>query len=129
MQEPEVVAFEVLVPAVSQIIAAFLRRCRCSIAVDDADVELTLPMQQRHRLGKNRIKAPLSFKPPKSAVNSGVMDLGSPIFVVFDGQFFPRTAEVQQFQNVVEYCVQRELWLRSTTAKVQVGQDNFFKLF
>jgi len=82
----------------------------------------------RHRPGKNRIKTSLGFKPPKGALDSAVVDLWSTRFIFFDGQFFPLTSEVQQFQNIVKERVQRELRLRTTTAKVEVGQDKFLEL-
>jgi hypothetical protein len=71
----------------------------------------------------------MGFIAPKGRINPGVVNFRLPIFVIFDGQFFPLTAEVQQLQNVVEDRVQRELRLRAATPDVQMGQDKFLKLF
>lgn len=48
---------------------------RRSIAMNDAEVKLTLLGKQRNRPGKNRIKASLGFEPLKSAIDTSVVDL------------------------------------------------------
>jgi hypothetical protein len=123
------VAFEMFVSTESEIVTALLRHCRCPIAVDDADVEQVLLVKLQDRTRENGIEASMNFKTSKGSIDPGIVDLRLPLFVLFDGQFFPLTAQVQQFQNIVEDRVQREFRLRSTTAKVSVGQDKFFKLF
>ena len=62
--------------------AAFFRRCRRTITVDDADVEVLFLVKLRHRARENGIKAPMGFKAPKGPIDSCVVDLRSPIFVL-----------------------------------------------
>ena len=116
------------VSAESEIIATFLRRCCCPITVDDADVEELFLVKEHYSSREYGIEAPLSFKAPKSGIDPSVVDFRSPRFVLLNRQFFPLTAEVQKFQNVVENSVQRQLWLRTSTPLGQVGQDKFLKL-
>jgi hypothetical protein len=70
----------------------------------------------------------MGFIAPKGSIDPGVVNFRFPLYVRFDGQFFPLTAEVQELQNVVEGRVQGELRLRAATPDVQVGQDKFLKL-
>ncbi|MBW4528328.1 MAG: hypothetical protein KME18_24635 [Phormidium tanganyikae FI6-MK23] len=78
------VAFEVFVPAESEVIAAFLCCGRRLIAVDDADIEIFLLVKEHHGLCKNGIKAPLSFITPKGGIDPGVVDFRLPIFVLLN---------------------------------------------
>jgi hypothetical protein len=82
------IVFEVFVPTVSEIVAAFLCRSRRLIAVDDADINLTLLVKVCHRPRKNCIKTALDFKPPKGAIDSGVVDLRFPALSVSIGSSF-----------------------------------------
>ena len=115
--------------AESEIITAFLSRCHCPIAMNNADVEELILVKMRHGTREEGIEAPLSLKAPKGAIDAGVVDLWHPILASFDGQLFPLTTEVQQFQNIVENLVQRELRLGTATPLGQKGQDKFLKLF
>ena len=117
------------VPTVSKIVSAFLCCGCCAVAVNHADIKQLLLVKLQNRTRENGIKAALSLIAPKSGIDTSVVDFRLPRFVLLDRQFFPLTAEVQEFQDVVEDRVQRELWLWSATAEVQVGQDKFFKLF
>ncbi len=79
------IAFEVLVPTESEVIATFLRGCGRPIPVDDTDVEVFFLVKLRHRPLKNGIKAPMGFIAPKGTIDSCVVGLRSPIFVLLDG--------------------------------------------
>jgi len=97
--------------------------------MNNADVEELFLVKMRHGTREDGIEAPLGLKAPKSAIDAGVVDLWHPSLSSLDGQLFPLTSEVQQFQNIVEDSVQREFRLRATAADVQMGQDKFLKLF
>jgi hypothetical protein len=84
-------------PVESEIIAAFLCCCRRSISVNDTDIEESFERQYRHRTRENGIEASMDFITPKGRIDPSVVYLGLPILVLFDGQFFPLTAKVQQF--------------------------------
>jgi len=57
-QENNFIAFQMFVPAESEMITAFLRHCRRPIAVDDADVEVLLLVKLQYRFRRNGIKHP-----------------------------------------------------------------------
>jgi hypothetical protein len=97
--------------------------------MNDAGVEIPFDGQYRYRTLENRIESPMVFVAPKGGIDPGVVNFLFPLHVLFDGQFFPLKAEVQELQNVVEGRVQGELWLGATTPYVQMGQDKFLKLF
>jgi len=82
----------------------------------------------RHGTCEYGLEAALSFKAPKGAIDAGVVDFWQPILAILDREIFPLTADVQQFQNIVENCVQRELRFGTATPLGQVGQDKFLKL-
>jgi len=90
-----------LCPRSSEIVATFQSRCGRPITVDDTDVEVFFLVKLRHRPRENGIEAPMSFKAPKGTIDAGVVNLRSPIFILFDLALFPLTPDVQQFQNVV----------------------------
>ena len=122
------VAFQVLMPVESEIVAAFLCHCRRPVTVNDAEVKMPFEGQYRHRSRENCIEAPMNFITPKCSIDSGVVNFWLPLFVLFDGQLLPLTTEVQEFQNIVENLVQRELRLGTATPLGQMGQDKFLEL-
>jgi hypothetical protein len=68
------IALKVFVPAESQIITAFLRRCRCPIPMKNADVEELFLVKMRHGTRDDSIEAPLGcLKAPKDAINVSVV--------------------------------------------------------
>ena len=97
--------------------------------MDDTDVEGTFLVQKCHRTREYGIKAPLGFIAPKDPIDAAVVALRQPIKTGLDGQLFPLTTESQQFQNLVENLVQRELRLRTATPLGQMRQDKLLKLF
>lgn len=92
------VSFEVLVSAESKIVAAFLRHGRCPVTMDDADVEEPFDGQYRYRTRENGIEASVDFIASKGSIDPGVVNFRSSFYVLFNGQFFPLTAEVQELQ-------------------------------
>jgi hypothetical protein len=65
--------------------------------MNDADIEIFFLVKEHHRPRKNGIEAPLGIKALKGGIDTSVVDFWSSRFVLLDGQFFPLTAEVQQF--------------------------------
>ena len=88
------IAFEMLMTTKSEIITAFLRSCRRSITMDDADIEMSTLLKARYRTFKNGIKAAMGFVAPEGSIDSCVVDLRSSIFIFFNGQLFPLTPKV-----------------------------------
>jgi len=64
------IAFEVLVPTESEIVATLFCRCRRPITMNDADIEVLFLVQLRYRTRENGIEAPRGFKAFKGAINS-----------------------------------------------------------
>ena len=56
------IPFRMLVSAESEIITTFLSCCRCTITVDNADLEIPILVKYRNRPCKNGIKVPMDFK-------------------------------------------------------------------
>ncbi len=123
------IAFEVFMPAESEVIATFVCYCRCPISMNDADVEVLFLVKLPHRALENGLKASLGFEASKGAIDSRVVALRSSILGLRDRQILPLTPEVQQFQDVIENHMQLELRLRTTSPHFQMGQDKFLKLF
>ena len=63
----DLVAFDLLVPAEADVVAAFLRRCRRTIAMDDSGVEKIGLMKLAHRTCKNGVKTAVRLPPSKRA--------------------------------------------------------------
>ena len=64
-ERDDLVAFHLLVPAETDVVAAFLRRGRCTVAVDHGGIEEIGLMQLQHRACKDGLKtgrASLDFK-------------------------------------------------------------------
>jgi Transposase, Mutator family len=74
------------------IVAPFLRRRRGSIAMDDADIEVILLVKVQNGTLENGIEATVCFIAPKGGIDPGVVNFLFPLYVLFDGQFFPLTA-------------------------------------
>ena len=100
------VAFQMFVPTKSEIIPTLILCCRRSITVDDADIEAIVLVKMQHRARENNIKATAIFEAPEGPIDPGVVDLRSSIFVLFNGQLLPLTAEVQQLEDVIKNRMQ-----------------------
>ena len=92
----DLVAFDLLVPAEPDVVAAFLRRCRRTIAMDDSGVEKIGLMKHCHRTCKNGVKTAVRLPPSKRAVDARVMNFRTAFGIFFDRQFFPLTAQVKR---------------------------------
>ena len=90
------VAFHFLVTAEPDVVAAFLRRCRRSVAVDDGGVEEIGLMKLRHRACKNGVKTAISLPFSKGAINARVVNFCTTFLISFDRQFFPLTRQIKQ---------------------------------
>ncbi len=76
------VAFEVLVPAESEIVAPLVCHCCRPIAMDDSEVEVPIEGQDRHRPRENGIEAPMGFIASKGGIDPGVVNFRSPLYVL-----------------------------------------------
>ena len=92
----DLVAFDLLVPAETDVVAAFLRRCRRTIAMDDSGVEKIGLMKRCHRTCKNGVKTAVRLPPSKRTVDARVMNFRTAFVIFFDRQFFPLTAQVKR---------------------------------
>jgi hypothetical protein len=69
-EDYDLVAFELLVTAEAEVIAAFLGRCGRAIALDDGDVQAIVLMKFEHRAFENGIKASVCLPSPKGAIDA-----------------------------------------------------------
>ena len=122
------VALQMLVATVPEVVAAFLRRRRGAIAVNHCQVEQAVIMKPAHRASKDRIHATISLPATERPVDARMMDFGQAFCIPLDRQHLPLTAHIQHLQDVVEGCVQIQRRRRSAPAKAQMRQDKFFEL-
>jgi hypothetical protein len=99
------------------VIAAFLRRSCCAITVDDSRVEKISLMKGRYRIGENGVKTAIGLPSSKGAINACIMNFGTALFILINGQLFPLTAQVKQLQNVIEKGVLGQFWGRTATSR------------
>ena len=85
----DLVAFDLLVPAESDVIAALLRRCRRAITVDHRGVQEIGLMKRQHGSGEDRIETAIRLPPAKDTPDAGMVNLPATLLVLFDRQFFP----------------------------------------
>src|ERR1700760_541631 len=109
----DLIAFDLLVAVETDVVATLLRRCRGAVAVDDGHVEKVALMKPQHYDRENDIETATGLPASKGAINSRVVDLGAPFGVVCNRQLLPLTSQIQQFQDVVEYRMQRQLRWRT----------------
>ncbi len=70
--------------------------------MDDARVEAVIAMKPEHRSLEHGIKASVRFPAPEGAINAGVVDLGTAVPILLDGQLLPLAAETERLQDAVE---------------------------
>ena len=92
----DLIAFDLLVSAETDVVAAFLRRCRRSIAMDDGGVEEIGLMKLQHRAGKNGVKTAIGLPPSKCAINARVVNFWTAFLIFFDRQFLPLTPQIKR---------------------------------
>lgn len=71
----DLVSFDLLVSVEPDVVAAFLRRCRRAVAVDDGNVEEVGMMKVQYRLGEDRLETTVGLPPSKGAIDTGIVDL------------------------------------------------------
>ena len=91
----DLVAFHLLVTAETSVVAAFLRRGRCTVAVDHGGIEEIGLMQLQHRACKDGLKTAIRLPPSKGAINARVMNFWAAFLIFFDRQFLPLTPQVR----------------------------------
>ena len=124
----DLVAFHLLVPAETDVVAALLRRCRRSIAMDDCGVEEIGSMKLQHRACKHGIKTAVRLPLSKCDINARVVNFWSAVLTFFDRQFFPLAAQVKQSQNVVEDHQQGQFRRGAPAPNGKMGQDKLLEL-
>src|SRR5271166_2998868 len=85
-------------------------------------------MKLQYRPREDRIETAIRLPSSKRAIDASVVDLRAPILVLFNRQFLPLTADVQQLQDVTKEAVQGELRRRSPGSNAQVRQDKLPEL-
>jgi hypothetical protein len=76
------------------LVAAFLGARRRAVAVDDRDIKKRVLMKLHHRAGKDRVLAAIGFPPPPSAIDAGIVDLGTTFAILVDRQFLPLATQI-----------------------------------
>ena len=80
----DLVALEMLVTAVAEIVAAFFRRRRCAIAMNDRQIEQLVIIKPAHRAGKDGIHATVGLPAPHQPVDTRVLDFWTTFCIPFD---------------------------------------------
>jgi len=124
----DLVAFHLLVTAETNIVAAFLRRGRCTVAVDHGGIEEIGLMQLQQRACKDGLKTAIRLPPSKGAINASVMNFWAALLIFFDRQFLPLTPQVKRLQNVVEDRMQGQFRCQASASNGQMGQDKLMEL-
>ena len=109
-ESDDFIAFDLLVAAEPNVVAALLRRRGGTVAMDDADVQMMVFLQRPHRPSENGVQATVRLPPSKGAVNARVVNFRTTLPILFYRQFLPLTPKVKHLQDVVEDRVQRQLW-------------------
>ena len=124
----DLVALQMFVAAVSEVVAAFLRGRRGAIAMNDCQVKQAVVMKPAHRASKDGIHAAIGLPATKRSIDARVMNFWVTFCIPRDWQHLPLTAHVQHLQDVVEDLVQGQRGRRSATAQAQMRQDKFVEL-
>ena len=124
----DLVALDLLVPAETEVVAAFFRRGRRAVTVDDAGVEQIGRMQRGDRTGEDQVEAAVRLPVAEHPVKARVMNFRATVQSCCDRQFFPLDARVQQPQDIVEDCVQIQFGSRAAAPDDQMRQDKLGEL-
>jgi hypothetical protein len=129
-QGHHLVAFEMFVAAVAEVIAAFLRRFGRAIAVNDHQIKQLVNMKPANRAGKDGIDTTHGLPATKRPVDPRVVNLGQSLSIPVDRQHLPLTSHIEHLQDVVEDPVQRQGRCRAAPAMTfaQMGQDKPLEL-
>ena len=117
-----------LVSAIPEVAAAFLRCSRRAVAVDDGKVEELVPMKMIDRARKDPVDAAVGLPAPHHPVDARGVDFRPPLCIRFDRQHLLLTPHIEHLQDVVEDPAQRQRGWWSASAAAQVGQDELFEL-
>src|SRR5450631_4000805 len=124
------IAFDFLVAAEAEVVAALLRCRGCAIPMDDADVQMIMFLQRRYRPNENGVQTTVRLPPAKGAVNARIVDFRTALLIFFDRQFLPLTPEVKRLQDVVEDRVQAQIRLFGPRLpRVRCGKTNCSNCF
>ena len=129
-QGHHLVAFQMLVAAIPEVIAAFLRgRCR-AIAVNNRQIKQLVIVKPGNRTGKDGIDTTGALPAAKRPVDPRVVNLGQSLSIPVDWQHLPLTAHIERLQDVVEDPVERQgrFWAAPATTVGQMRQDKLFEL-
>jgi len=99
----DLIAFDLLVPVETDVVATLFRGRRRAIAVDDGHVEKAALVEPQHHHCENDIETAAGLPPTKGAIDPGVVDLGMPFGILCNRQFLPLTSQVQQLQDAIEH--------------------------
>jgi hypothetical protein len=124
----DLIALDLLVPAETDVVAALLRRCRRTVAVDDGCIEEVLLIKRRHRACKNGVKTAIRLPLPKRAINPRVMNFRAALSSFFNRQFFPLTPEIEHLQDIVEDRMHGEFGRWASAWGGKMGQDKLLEL-
>src|SRR4051794_27333818 len=111
-ERDDLVAFQLLVPAETDVVATLFGRSRRAIAVEDRNIEKFVMVELHHRTSKNGGDAAIGLPPPPRAIDPRVMNLRTTFAILVDRQLLPLTTHIKQVQNVVEDLVQAKLRCR-----------------
>ena len=95
-ESDDLVALHLLVPAEADVVAAFLRRCRRTIAMDDRGIEEIGFMKLQHRACKHGVKTAICLPLSKCAINARVVNFWMAFLIFFDRQLLPLAPQVKQ---------------------------------
>ena len=95
-ESDDLVALHLLVPAEADVVAAFLRRCRRTIAMDDRGIEEIGFMKLQHRACKHGVKTAICLPLSKCAINARVVNFWMAFLIFFDRQLLPMAPQVKQ---------------------------------
>jgi hypothetical protein len=123
------IAFDLLVAAEADVVAALLRCRGCAIPMDDADVQMIMFLQRRYRPNENGVQTTVRLPPAKGAVNARIVDLRTTLLILFYRQFLPLAPKVKDLQDVVEDRVQCQFGRWSAAPQREMGQDKLLELF
>ena len=127
-ENDDLVTLHFFVTTEPDVVAAFLRGCRRSIAMNDGCVEKIGVMKRRHRVSKNGVKAAIGLPLSKRAIDARVMNFRTTVSISFDRQFFPLAPQIEHLQNVIEDRMHREFWRRASASGGKMGQDKLLEL-
>jgi hypothetical protein len=127
-EDDSLIALNILVTAIADVVAPFLGRGRRAIAMNGAQIQAIVLVKLEHRAFEDGVKTALGLPSPKGAVDACGVDLATPMPILLDGQVLPLATQIEHAQNVVEDRMKTERRLRAAAAFTQVRQDKLLEL-